>query len=160
MGARQPALRLTVAQPPDPLESIHQKNLFYTAALHEKQWPDLTWLMHVPNGEYRPDGTGSKLKAQGVRPGVEDCFMDVPRRDPETGGVFLGWRGELKRYSNGKPSLEQEDWMAFHRSQGYYADWHKGYEAMWENLLWYLNLPRICPAPAPRPVRIKGLKLL
>lgn len=72
---------------------------------------------HVPNGGKRDAKTGSKMKRQGVKPGVPDVLIfDIPR---------YNWNGiaiELKR-SNGRPSdvretqkkwlgeLESRDWI-------------------------------------------------
>lgn len=63
-------------------------------------------------------------------------------------GGYCGWWGELKRYG-GTPSdvsPEQREWLAFLKEQGYYAESHKGWEKMWQSLIWYLSLPPASPA--------------
>ena len=77
------------------------------------------------------------MQRQGVRAGVPDICLPISR-----GGYNLFWC-ELKRYG-GCPSdlsAEQKEWLAFLSQSGAYAQWHKGWEAAWESLLWYLHLP-------------------
>lgn len=60
------------------------------ARLMEKWHPALALLMHVPNGGRRSKAEAGRFKAMGVRAGVPDLFLPVPRG---------GWHGlwiELK----------------------------------------------------------------
>ena len=81
-------------------------------------------LFAVPNGGARHPVVGRKLKAEGVRAGVPDLFLAVPRRYPaaeETPGFeFIGLFVEMKRKPN-KPSPEQEDVLLYLRQRGYHA---------------------------------------
>lgn len=130
---------LTLKPPPiaDPLESYHQEQVFYMAHLHKKQYPELQHLFAVPNGGFRHKATAEAMKRQGVKRGVPDVCLPLAR------GGYCGWWGELKRF-DGVPSdlsTEQKEWLALLTDEGYFATWHKGWEAMWKSLLWYISLP-------------------
>ncbi|MBS3932992.1 MAG: VRR-NUC domain-containing protein [Truepera sp.] len=57
--------------------------------------------------------TAGKLKAEGVRPGVPDLCLPVPR------GPYHGLYLELKRRRGGKLSLIQQTWLDRLTAQGY-----------------------------------------
>lgn len=131
---------LILTPPPihDPLESWHQETFFRTAELHKAQYPELKFLAAVPNGGYRHKATAEAMKRQGVKKGVPDTFLPVAR------GGYMGWYGELKRYGGTPSNLssDQKEWLAFLKEEGYRAEWHRGWQAMWTDLLWYLSLPK------------------
>jgi len=135
-----------VLKPPkrvDPLEAWHQEMLIRTAALHEKQYPALKYLFAIPNGGFRHETTAAAMRRGGVKKGVPDLCLPVPR------GGYVAWWCELKRYGGVPSDLsdEQKKWLAFLTAEGAYADWHKGWEAAWASLLWYLSLPPTAPRP-------------
>ncbi len=141
-----------ILKPPkrfDPLEAVHQELLIRTAALHEKQYPALKYLFAVPNGGFRHKATGAAMQRGGLRKGVPDLCLPIPRGNRST-GIYSAWYGELKRFGGVPSDLsdEQKEWLAFLKSEGAYAEWHAGWEAAWASLLWYLNLP---PITLPRP---------
>jgi len=67
---------------------------------------------HPANGEIRDARTGAKLHAQGVRRGVLDLWLPVPR------GGFCGLVIELKAPKN-YPSKEQRIWIDFLERMGW-----------------------------------------
>lgn len=70
--------------------------------------PAVLLLHAIPNGDWRGWGTGKKLKAQGVIPGIPDLFLPVAR------GGFHGLYLELKK-ARGTVSAEQwEIMLALH----------------------------------------------
>ena len=127
-------------------ESSHQAALFAWAALNKKQWPELAWLHHIPNGGSRGDTQksrmirGAQLKAQGVRTGVADIFLPVRKLygvDEEGDAVFKsGLYIEMKKpsekpvkaTSKGGVSDEQREFGDFVKQQGF--SWHVCYS--WE----------------------------
>ena len=113
-------------------EHQEQAALFEWAERVERRYPELQWLYAVPNGGHRHKLTAIKLKAEGVKPGVLDVHLDIPRHN------YHGWRGELK-VNNNKPTKSQKKWIEHHKQNGYFADWFKGWDAMRENLIWYLS---------------------
>lgn len=92
--------------------------------------PDPRLLFAIPNGGARHIRTGVRLKAEGVRAGIPDLFLSVPRRLAEGQteitsasvaglthmryGLYL----ELKTWE-GKTSDAQRQVMSALRSQGY-----------------------------------------
>jgi hypothetical protein len=71
-------------------------------------------LYAVPNGGLRTKATAGKLKAQGLRAGVPDLQIDVPR------GRYHGLRMELKT-PQGRPTPEQNLTIDRLVKRGYYA---------------------------------------
>jgi len=60
-------------------ESSHQIALFRWAVVAEATRPELALLYAVPNGGHRNKATAGRLKAEGVRRGVPDVCLPVPR---------------------------------------------------------------------------------
>lgn len=68
-----------------------------------QRWPCLCLLHHIPNGGRRDPIEARHLKEQGVKPGVPDLCLPVPR------GRFHGLYIELKT-QRGHATPEQEWW--------------------------------------------------
>lgn len=83
--------------------------------------PSLQLMFAIPNGGSRGEDTrtrqirGAMLKAEGVRSGVPDIFLPVPRKG--YCGLFI----ELKRVNKGIKRSNQKDWIARLTEQGYLA---------------------------------------
>ena len=88
-----------------PLEGAEQAVVIRWCLWHESRWPELRWLFAVPNGEKRPKVTAAILKGQGVKPGVPDLILPVPR------GPYHGLAIEMKRVKGRGPTEEQEVWL-------------------------------------------------
>ncbi|MFP1683361.1 VRR-NUC domain-containing protein [Alloalcanivorax sp. C16-1] len=107
----------------------------------DMQYPDITGrLFAVPNGGDRHRAVAGKLKAEGVRPGVPDLWLPVPRRG------FSGLVIEMKRRKGGKPSPEQLDWLAWLAEQGFMTVICAGAEAAIESIRGYLDGDQQVPA--------------
>ncbi len=116
-------------------EHAHQSALFCWAALPEPQhlYPELQLMFAVPNGGERNRIVAAKLKAEGVKAGVLDIFLPVPRLikhqqaalDSWYHGMFL----EMKRHPN-KPTAEQNEFADKMQRLGYYCavaySWEEG----------------------------------
>lgn len=122
-------------------ESGHQRAVFCWAALHLKQWPELKWLHHIPNGGSRGDDAksrairGGALKAEGVRNGVSDIMLPVKR------GEFSGLYIEMKKPGKLKTeSDEQKEFGAFVKEQGFgyicVDNWEWAVKVIEEYLQW------------------------
>lgn len=77
--------------------------------------PDLAWMHAIPNGGGRSAKQGADLKAEGVKGGVADVFLPVPRMG------FHGLYIEMKK-ADGVPSnvsKEQLDFGRFVTERGY-----------------------------------------
>lgn len=96
-----------------PTEAEEQTALFNWAEFAQAQYPELALLYHVPNGGSRNRIEAARLKGQGVKPGVPDICLPVPR------GGYHGMYIELKRQRGGKLSNEQKLWLTALGGQGY-----------------------------------------
>jgi hypothetical protein len=102
---------------PRSLESGEQQCLFKWAAYMEPVFPELKLLHAIPNGGYREKITASRMKAEGVKAGVPDIHLPVPR------GGYASLYIELKtaESSNKKGSLAQRFWLDLTRHYGNYS---------------------------------------
>lgn len=121
------------------LEDMHQEALF--------QWASRTiaggllvsdYLFAIPNGGHRNQKTAAILKRCGVKAGVSDMFLPVPR------GTMHGLWIELKAPKHmgkpaGKPSQDQLDWLDRMGEQGYAAVICHGWQAAAETIKEYLQ---------------------
>lgn len=108
-------------------EHAHQTALFAWCALSVGMYPELKWFHAIPNGGNRGDTEksrsieGGKMKAEGVKKGIPDCFLPVKR------GVWSGLYIEMKKPdmrpkregSKGGLSDEQIEFGKFAKSQGF-----------------------------------------
>ncbi len=80
---------------------------------------ELRFIFAIPNGGARDSNkdkaafVGGQLKAQGVKRGVPDIFVPIPRH-----GLHGLWI-EMKRADGGTVSKEQKEFLAYARSAGY-----------------------------------------
>ncbi len=74
-----------------------------------------TRLFAIPNGTNKSRAAASRHMAEGLRSGVPDLMLPIPRGDYH--GLFI----ELKRSKGGRLSDTQKDWLAFLSGQGYMA---------------------------------------
>jgi hypothetical protein len=113
-------------------EASEQKALFAMCALNSGKYPQLRWLFHIPNGGSRDVREGANLKAQGVKPGVPDLALLLPKID------YHGLVIEMKR-KGGKVSPEQELWLANLSHNGYSVHVCYSWEQAWAVIENYLN---------------------
>lgn len=118
---------------PEPTESVEQQHLFQWAALQAGAYPELNMLYHIPNGGARSKATAGRLKAEGVRAGVPDLCLPVPR------GQYHGLYIELKRRRGGTTSPAQRDWLARLSARGYDTAVCHGWEDAAERIKAYLR---------------------
>ena len=114
-------------------EHREQVKLFAWAEWERIDRPELGLLFAVPNGGKRDAVTGARLKAEGVRAGVPDVWLPVARQG------FHGLVIELKADGKGRPSKEQERWLAELMGQGYLAVVCPGCEAAKAVIVEYLR---------------------
>lgn len=93
-------------------ESNEQMSLFRWAAYNTGAYPDLQWMYHIPNGGKRNITTAKRLKAEGVKPGVPDICLPVPK------GSYHGLYIEMKAGKN-KATKLQEEWLIALSNNGY-----------------------------------------
>lgn len=100
---------------PVPTESNEQQTLFAWARAMSGRYPELAMLYHIPNEGKRSVRTGARLKAEGLRAGVPDICLPVPRNGHH--GLYI----ELKRRRNSRVTQEQMQWIGDLTAQGYVA---------------------------------------
>lgn len=111
-------------------ETTEQIKLFKWAEINEQFVPELKLLHHVPNEGKRTNGT--VLKAAGLKTGVPDIVLSVPRRG------FHGLYIELK-FGSGKVSKSQKEFMKLLAMQNYKTQVAYGAEEAREIIRWYLS---------------------
>lgn len=114
-------------------EHAHQVALFAWRDRVLRQYPELAMLYAIPNGGHRSPRTAARLKSEGVRAGVPDVALDVPR------GNWHGLRIELKRPGLHSVSPAQRKWIAALRQYGYRAEVCVGWDAARELIVTYLE---------------------
>lgn len=108
-------------------------------------WPEgtsaLDLLYAIPNGGGLSGGFKVNrvrvqlLKAGGLRSGIPDLFLALPR------GRYAGHYIEMKRRQGGQVSDDQERWHLLLRLAGYRVDVALGWTEASEYLMRYLALP-------------------
>ncbi len=103
------------------------------------RYPDEAKLLyHVPNGGHRHVLVAMELKKQGVRRGVPDLHLAIPR------GGYFGLYIEFKATPprDAAVSAEQQAWLRALNAQGYLAIVCRGHFDAMEQLRAYLRLPQ------------------
>lgn len=114
--------------------------------------PELARLFAIPNGGQRDKITAGKLKAEGVKPGVPDIFLPVPRH------VWAGLFVEMKRpkttkagarkaeiidQAAGSTSDDQDGWIGYLRHAQYGVavafDWRSAATQIQSYMEWGMN---------------------
>lgn len=114
-------------------EAQHQSAVMQWAQLNLAKYPELALLYHVPNGGKRDPIEAKHLKEQGVKSGVPDLCLPVPR------GKYHGLYIEMKT-ENGNTSYEQDWWIEKLTEQGYFVEVCHGWESAVRVIEWYMRL--------------------
>lgn len=109
-----------------------QVRLFY---MLERYYPEEYELVFaVPNGGLRSARTASLMMYEGQMEGVPDIMVMMPR------GKYHGLMLEVKT-DTGSTSKKQKEVQERFRKQGYLVVTMKGFDACWQLLKDYINLP-------------------
>lgn len=117
-----------------PTEHQEQSTVISWADIQSLVLPELRLLFAIPNGGKRNVITATMLKREGVKAGVPDLCLPVPR------GPFYGLYIEMKR-RGGNTSKEQDWWIGQLIKQGYQVVVCFGAEEAISAVMQYLNLP-------------------
>jgi len=110
------------------------------ARLNETKWPELKLLFAVPNGARVAMRTAVKLKREGMKAGVPDLWLPVPK--------LIGWQGDADRYAGlviemkaerGRVSPEQFGWLVALKERGWWTAVCRSAEEAIEVLTTYVN---------------------
>lgn len=121
-------------------EHREQAALFKWAGYMQGQYPELGMMFAIPNGGARDPVTGAILKQEGVKAGVPDIFLAVPR------GKYHGMFIEMKvknDHKTGKPTEKQKWWINNLRRQGYKVEICFTWDQARLIILDYLSLPQL-----------------
>ena len=118
---------------PIPTEAQEQETLFRWAGVMTNRWPEIRLMHAIPNGGSRNPIEAAHLKAQGVKAGIPDIFLPVPR------GRFHGLYIEMKRRKGGRVSVEQKKMLLALQGQGYKAEVCRGWEEARDTICEYLR---------------------
>ena len=114
-----------------PSEHLEQVQL---VSMVEAAYPrEAAMLFAIPNGGDRNILVAAKLKKEGVRRGVPDMFLALPRG---------GWHGlfiEMKRRRGGVVSREQKEYIAALNAAGYRACVCRGCDEAFEAIKKYIG---------------------
>lgn len=118
---------------PVPTEDQEQIWLFEWATLAQGKYPELALMHHIPNGGSRHKAEAVKLKRMGVKRGVPDISLPVPKGG--CNGLYI----ELKRTKGGAVTKEQTAWMDALTQHGYMVALCKGWEQARDVIEQYLG---------------------
>ena len=113
-------------------EHAEQAALFSWADFARGRYTELVLMFAIPNGGHRHKAVAVRMKAEGVKPGVPDICLPVPR------GPWHGLYIELKTEA-GSVSREQRHWLALLSRQGYLAEVCRGWKQAQAVIEDYLN---------------------
>lgn len=116
-----------------PSEHTEGVRLMRAISYHLVAVPELQWFFHVPNGGWRHKTVAAKLRGEGLKPGVADYCLPVPRGGYH--GLFL----ELKA-GKGRASDSQKDFADFVAAQGYKHVFVTGWEAAYQAVKDYMGI--------------------
>ena len=112
-------------------EEQHQKSLFKWAGYARAEHPELGLMYHPPNESKRSVSQGGRLVATGMRRGVPDICLPVPRGG--YGSLYI----ELKT-ERGRVTRDQREWIEALNKAGNYAVVAWGWENARAVILAYL----------------------
>lgn len=93
-------------------------------------------LFAIPNGGERNVIVATRMKSEGVRRGVPDLFLALPK------GCYHGLFIELKKPSGGKVSEHQKKYIKYLNSQNYFAIVCHGFNEAKQTICSYLSEKR------------------
>ena len=120
---------------PQRKESLEQIYLFQWAAYNAERFPELALMFHVPNGGKRNAREAASLKRQGVKSGVPDLVLPIPR------GIYHGAYIEMK-INNNKTTENQKIWIKQLKEQGYFVAVCYGWQEASEVIEDYMKQPK------------------
>ncbi len=118
-------------------EDTEQMGVIDWANWNTGRFPELKLLFHIPNGGKRDAREAARFKAMGVKAGVPDLCLPVPRRG------YAGLYIEIK-YGKNTTTAKQKEWIKALKEQGYKAVvCNGGVEAAKELETYLLGTPTI-----------------
>lgn len=113
-------------------EHQEQAALFKWAAMNRRTFPELELMFAIPNGGWRHKITAAKLKAEGVKPGVPDIFLPVPRLPYH--GLFIEMKARTRT-----ATARQNEWHIALRKAMFDVVVSHGWEQAVSEIMDYLS---------------------
>lgn len=117
-------------------EATEQERVINYCRYNEMRYPELKLIHHIPNGGRRDKKEAARLKAQGVKAGVPDLFLPVPRHG------YYGLYIEMK-YGGNKTTQNQRFWLEELKKQGFKTEVCYGADAAIEEINNYMDIEKI-----------------
>lgn len=115
-------------------EKTEQETVIQWCGWQQGKYPELKLIYHVPNGGSRNTVEAANLKRQGVKAGVPDLCLPVPKNGYH--GLYI----EMK-YGKNKTTEKQEEWLKELTVQGYFTAVCYGAEEAKRVIARYLAFP-------------------
>lgn len=115
--------------------------------------PELKMLHHCPNGGSRNKAEAIKLKQMGVKAGVPDLHLPVPK------GIYTGLYIEMK-YGDGTIQKTQREFLKAAAKYGNYCVVCYGAETAIEIIRQYVNLNQIDTGKGENKMRFRNAVIL
>ena len=106
-----------------PTEDQEQQAVIDWARMMTGKYPELELLHHIPNGGSRNKAEAAKFQRMGVKSGIPDLCLPVPK------GLYHGLYIEMKRRVSWTLTDAQKDVISKLAAQGYYCEVCPGAEA-------------------------------
>jgi len=113
-------------------EHLEQCKLFELVWYNRLKYPLLNSMFAIPNGGMRNLKVAVKLKKEGVKAGVPDLFLPVPKKG------FAGYFIEMK-WGRNKPTPAQKNWLKDLKARGYKTDVFYSATKAFESLVAYIT---------------------
>lgn len=107
---------------------------FKMVRLYECDYPDLKFIAAWPNGGKRTSKEGSRIKAEGGRPGPLDYVCPIARNG------LNGLAIELKTLT-GTVSPEQKEWITMFERNNWSVSVARSSQQAWDIVRWYFGIP-------------------
>ena len=114
-------------------EATEQILVMQWCELNECIYPELELMHHIPNGGKRDKAEAGRLKKQGVKAGVPDLHLPVPK------GEYCGLYIEMKLNGN-KPTPKQKMWIKKLREQIHCVVVCDGFEEAKDTIIKYMSI--------------------
>lgn len=95
-------------------EETEQINVIQWAQWNMRQYPELKWLHHIPNGGSRNRLEAVKFKQMGVKAGISDLCLPYPK------GIYCGLYIEMK-FGNNRHEVSQKEFLKDMAAVGHFV---------------------------------------
>lgn len=134
-------------------EDTEQIQVINWAQWYAGKYEELNMLHHIPNGGSRNKAEAVKLKQMGVRAGVPDLCLPVPK------GIYAGLYIELK-YGDGRIEKSQREFLKEAVKYGHFCVVCYGAEEAIHILQEYVNLLPLDAGSGENRMKVKNASIL